>query len=205
MHHSNAALQAVLTLVVFLLGLGALREPEEVVPPGARLTAGATLEDLAPLAGTWRGAIPGAAGEALVEEIWSEPLGDTIVGLFRWIAPGGRASMVELLSIREEPEGLVLRLLQRGAALEALGNRAAGAEHGASRGDTPRELALTGAHNGTWTFRAREATEEIQAVHYLREGAERLQIRVEFSEVSSRSPLLFELRRAPDPAAQDEK
>lgn len=205
MHHSNAALQAVLTLVVFLLGLGALREPEQVEPTGARVVAGATLDDLAPLAGTWRGAIPGAAGEAVVEEIWSEPLGDTIVGLFRWIAPGGRASMVELLSIREEPEGLVLRLLQRGATLEALGSRAAAAEDGPARGDTPRELVLTGAHDGRWTFSARAATEEIQRVHYLREGAERLQVRVEFSEVSSRSPLLFELRRARNPLAQDEK
>jgi len=205
MHHSNAALQAVLTLVVFLLGLGALREPEQVEPTGARVAAGATLADLAPLAGTWRGAIPGAAGEAVVEEIWSEPLGDTIVGLFRWIAPGGRASMVELLSIREEPEGLVLRLLQRGATLEALGSRAAAAEDGPARADTPRELVLTDANDGSWTFSAREATEEIQAVHYLREGTERLQIRVEFSEVSSRSPLLFELRRARNPVAQDEK
>lgn len=205
MHHSNAALQAVLTLVVFLLGLGALREPKHDEPTGARVVAGATLDDLAPLAGTWRGAIPGAAGEAVVEEIWSEPLGDTIVGLFRWIAPGGRASMVELLSIREEPEGLVLRLLQRGATLEALGSRAAAAEDGPARGDTPRELVLTAANDGRWTFSARAATEEIQRVHYLREGAERLQIRVEFSGVSSRSPLLFELRRARNPLAQDEK
>ncbi|MBI1383222.1 MAG: hypothetical protein GC161_19340 [Planctomycetaceae bacterium] len=205
MHHSNAALQAVLTLVVFLLGLGALREPEVVERPGARVAAGATLEDLAPLAGTWRGSIPGNTGEALVEEIWSEPLGDTIVGLFRWIAPGGSTSMVELLSIRAEPDGVVLRLLQRGATLEALGNRATAAEDGPVRGDAARELVLTGAHEGQWTFSARDATEEIQRVHYLREGAERLQIRVEFSEVSSRSPLRFELRRAPDQGPQDEK
>lgn len=204
MHHSNAALQAVLTLVVFLLGLGALREPEQVERPSARVAVGATLEDLAPLAGTWRGAIPSAAGEALLEEIWSDPLGDSIVGLFRWIAPGRSTSMVELLSIRQEPEGLVLRLLQRGARLEALGNAPRAAGDGA-RGDAPRELVLTGAASGGWTFSAREATEEIQRVHYLREGADRLQIRVEFSEVSSRSPLLFELRRARDPVAQEEK
>ena len=50
-------------------------------------------------------------GVAIVtEETWAEPIGDSLVGMFRWVA-GDRTTLFELMSIEaSEEHGLVFRL-----------------------------------------------------------------------------------------------
>lgn len=77
--------------------------PAAVAPGNA---AGAeSLTQLAFLKGTWAGDMHGDP----VEESWSGPGGDSIMGMFRWNS-GGKTTMYELLSIKDEGGVAVLRL-----------------------------------------------------------------------------------------------
>lgn len=79
---------------------------------GARQTAETTeasapgkLVDLAWIAGRWEG---GDADNRL-EEIWSEPKADAIMGVFRWVR-GDKTWMYELLTLTAEGEDVFFRL-----------------------------------------------------------------------------------------------
>lgn len=63
------------------------------------------LQDLAFLTGHW---VDSSEGH-LSEEVWSEPSGDSMVGMWRFVSEG-KVRLFELLSIREEADGIVLRL-----------------------------------------------------------------------------------------------
>lgn len=64
------------------------------------------IADLAWLSGTWRAEVEGD----LVEEIWSEPIGSSIAGVFRWMQ-GADIHLYEILVIETDDAGLpVLRL-----------------------------------------------------------------------------------------------
>jgi hypothetical protein len=86
------------------------------VPPAASPAvppAPDPLSKLAFLTGTWRGTV----GQDHVEEIWSAPSGDSIVGTFRWVS-AGKTTLYELLSIKAEGEDAVLRLRHFNAKFE---------------------------------------------------------------------------------------
>jgi len=57
------------------------------------------------LTGTW---VANVDGDYL-EEIWSEPVGDTMMGVFRWVK-GGKVWINEMVTITADPDGLVFRL-----------------------------------------------------------------------------------------------
>lgn len=76
-----------------------------VAPAVVPVAAADPLNKLAFLTGTWRGTV----GEDQVEEIWSAPTGDAMVGVFRWISHG-KTTLYELLSIKAEGNDAVLRL-----------------------------------------------------------------------------------------------
>ena len=57
------------------------------------------------LAGSWKGKVKGD----YVEEYWAQPLGETMMGMFRWIRDG-KVRMYELLSIEATAERLVYRV-----------------------------------------------------------------------------------------------
>ena len=63
------------------------------------------LSKLSWLTGTW---VANADGDHL-EEIWSEPVGDTMMGVFRWVK-GGKVWINEIVTITAESDGLVFRL-----------------------------------------------------------------------------------------------
>jgi hypothetical protein len=75
-----------------------------LVPPGARAGA-ATVADLSWLAGRWAGELHGRA----IEEIWSAPSGDSLVGVFR-VVKDGKARLYEILVVEQEEKGPVLRI-----------------------------------------------------------------------------------------------
>ena len=97
--------------LVMLLALGAApalgQDAEAGAPAGAPAIApgDATLDDLAWIAGTWRGTL----GGGVIEEHWSAPEGDNMLGMFRYVQ-GGKATFYELLVIEHGDAGPVLRL-----------------------------------------------------------------------------------------------
>ena len=65
----------------------------------------ATLADVAFMAGHWVGGDPGD----LSEEVWSAPEGDSMVGMWRYVAKG-RARIFEILTLTTEGPNVVLRI-----------------------------------------------------------------------------------------------
>lgn len=63
-----------------------------------------TLQDLSFISGTWEGTL----GGVIIEEHWSRPRGDSMMGMFR-ILSGGKTTLYEFLAIESTPEGIVLR------------------------------------------------------------------------------------------------
>ncbi|MCG8460208.1 MAG: DUF6265 family protein [Holophagales bacterium] len=82
--------------------------------PASAGQAGASLESLAWLPGTWRG----TAGGQSIEEIWTVPAGGALAGMFRWYSDDS-VRLYELMTIDAAGGGLTLRLRHFSAALEA--------------------------------------------------------------------------------------
>jgi hypothetical protein len=70
------------------------------------------VEDLAWLAGSWRGEKDGTT----IEEQWSKPVGNAMMGMFRWLQEG-RVRFYEFMTIEREAEGIVLRIKHFGPGL----------------------------------------------------------------------------------------
>jgi len=95
----------------------------------------ATPADAAFVAGRWLS----DAGGVRSEEVWTEPAGDGLLGMWRLVA-AGEAQVVELLAIRAEGGTLVLRLRHFDPAL-------------AAREEKDRPLALPLVRRGDGTLR----------------------------------------------------
>lgn len=67
----------------------------------------ASLRDLAWLAGTWRST--GSGDGELLEEWWSPPSGDNMVGVFRWLKKG-KGWVYEYVTIEDTGDGPVFHL-----------------------------------------------------------------------------------------------
>ncbi len=65
----------------------------------------ATLADVAFMAGHWVGGDPGD----LSEEVWSAPEGDSMMGMWRYVAKG-RTRIYEILTLTAEGPSVVLRI-----------------------------------------------------------------------------------------------
>lgn len=90
------------TLAVFASFERVVARPQDgAAPPSAPRS----LSDLAWIAGHWRGEL----GGGVIEEFWSEPEGDSIMGVFRYVKDG-KTTFYEMLTIEQEPEGPVLKL-----------------------------------------------------------------------------------------------
>ncbi len=107
----------------------------------ARAVEPATLADLSWFGGRW----VDDAGGNLSEETWSAPAGDSMQGMWRYVA-GGKVRIYEILAITAEEGGLVLRLRHFDAKLVGREDKA-----------TPLELKLV-------SWKARQASFEGPAV-----------------------------------------
>lgn len=85
-------------VTLLLLAAGAPARAQKAAP-------GATLADVAFIAGHWKGEM----GSSLSEEIWASPSGDNMMGMWRLVA-GGQVKLFEFLNIVQEAEGPVFRL-----------------------------------------------------------------------------------------------
>ena len=91
-------------MVVLLVIIGGawLRAAE----PGTKGAGTAGLQGLAWMAGEWQA----TRGEDILEERWSSPVGNSLIGTFRWIKSGGRVWMFELMTFTVEGEDVIFRL-----------------------------------------------------------------------------------------------
>lgn len=188
---SIAAAAALLLAGGTLLGLAAMR-PQPPAAPAAPASPAPpeapkfTIADAAFLAGTWRGEIDGS----FVEESWSAPQGNNIVGTFRWLRPDGKPAMFEMLAITEEPGGVRLRLRHYSAKLQAKEDA-----------DKPLTLRLSqviaDSASSRAVFTAEKDADDLKEVVYFRTG-DTFSIDVVFapeSDGTERPPLKFKLNR----------
>lgn len=142
-----------------------------------------TIDACAFLAGTWQGEMNGA----FVEEIWSTPRGNNIVGTFRWLRQDGTPILFEMLAITQEASALRLRLRHYSALL-----------HAKEDADKPITLKLTENSPTHAVFGAEQNAGSLAQIIYRVEN-DTLKITVEFdspqNEDAPRPPLQFTLRR----------
>lgn len=91
----------VLSPAFALLAAGAGAQEAKTPPAPVK----ATLEDVAFMAGHWVG---GEDGD-LSEEIWAAPSGDSMMGMWRYVAKG-QTRIYEILTLTAEGDGVVLRI-----------------------------------------------------------------------------------------------
>lgn len=90
-------------------------ETGEAKPTDPRTTPiVATLSQLSFIAGSWRGEIDGA----VIEERWSPPEGDNMIGMFRLVRDG-EGVFYEFMTIAQAGDTPVLRIRHFGQGLEA--------------------------------------------------------------------------------------
>ena len=73
-----------------------------------------TLQDLAFISGHSRGELDGG----IADEEWSQPIGDTMMGMYCFVKDG-KVQMYEMMAIEETANGPVLRLKHYNAGLQA--------------------------------------------------------------------------------------
>lgn len=159
-----------------LLALAVQAPPATAPSPPA--AAPASLADVAFMAGHWLG---GEGGD-VSEEVWTAPEGDTMLGMWRYVSKG-QARVLELLSLRAEPDGVALRLRHFDPRLVAREDK-----------ETPLVLRLVRRAPGEATFEgpAVGAAGTVRLT-YRREGADGL---VSILDKGG-SPQEFHFRRAP--------
>lgn len=134
----------------------------------------AAIADLAWLAGHWESAVEGGVSE----EVWTAPAGDSMMGMWRYVA-GGRPRVFEILTITAEEGGPVLRLRHFDPRLVAREER-----------DAPIALPLVSAGAREATFAGR-GTEGTVRITYRRDG----DVLVSTLEKEGRPPQPFRFRR----------
>jgi hypothetical protein len=75
------------------------------MPEEPREPIAATVESLAWMEGRWRG----DHGGDTLEEHWSSPAADSVIGMFRWITDG-KIKFYELLAIESDGDQLTMRI-----------------------------------------------------------------------------------------------
>ncbi len=131
------------------------------------------------LAGAWKGELDGD----LVEEHWSEPAGESLIGMFRWVGKDGKVRLYELLSIKAEADGPTLRLRHFDGTFTPW----------ASEQDGIPLLRMSECA-GTRVVFTNTANEGLKSCEYEVKG-DQLTIVVSFFD-PNRRPLKFELKRA---------
>lgn len=133
------------------------------------------------LIGTWRGEKDGG----LVEEVWSRPHGNAMMGMFRWLNAEGRSRMYELLTISREDDETILRLRHFTPKMIAWEEK-----------DTPVELKLSESSDLRAVFVNVSESDRMERIVFHQPEAGKLTIDVEFREAADRAPLRFQLSAA---------
>jgi hypothetical protein len=174
------AIVAILALLAGTVGTGQ-PDREEVVLVQANPGIQADLKSLGFLKGTWTGKV----GNDWVEETWSAPHGDGIIGMFRWQVGGTTTTMWELLSIKDEGGVPVLRLRHFDQKLNPWPSEA---------GEVERMPAAEVTSNRVRFVAALEGGAGLKSVEYKCPSAEVLEVTIRYRD-AARPPLEFNLKR----------
>ena len=93
------------TILLFLLHVGIISAQETLQLSEGQTSPNASLEDVAWITGHWQGDAFGG----LAEEIWSEPLGNSMMFVFR-LVKDGEVSFYETGHIQEVNNSIILQL-----------------------------------------------------------------------------------------------
>lgn len=109
--------RSVLLFTLTVLALTSRVHAAEPAPPAAASFASVRVADFSWMAGIWQGEI----GGDFIEEQWSDPAGNVMMGMFRWVKGGrnGEIALYELLSIEPGADGPILWLRHFGPRLVA--------------------------------------------------------------------------------------
>ncbi|MBS0186978.1 MAG: hypothetical protein JSS51_02845 [Planctomycetes bacterium] len=174
------------------ISLLAARRPDPE-PPVKTPQVDATIAEAGFLAGRWQAAM-GPQKDSFAEEIWSEPNGKNMIGMFRWNDSNGVSDVQEIISITEENGTLLLRLRHQNAAAIAWEDK-----------DKPMVFVLAEKSPTLARFVSLRDTGSVAGCRYERQG-DKLLIDVLFAPLSPeaaaagksrRNDLHFELTRAP--------
>lgn len=144
------------------------------------------LADLGFLQGAWQDSNPSGHSE----EHWSGVYGKSMMGMFRWCKPDGTPAMFEILTLTEEPEGLMLRLRHFSAKLAAKEDK-----------DAPVTLKLARLIGQRAVFEVHSHGGSLASVTYDRVQSV-LNVTVEFAADAKRPPLKFAMQRQGEAARQ---
>lgn len=170
--------------LVMLLGAGGLaltRSASVEPPPDAARATDTPLAAFEFLVGTWRGEFNGE----FVEEIWSAPHGNAMMGMFRWLNADKLSRMYELLTISREGDQTFLRLRHFTRAM-----------HAWEEMDKPVEMRLAEQTDGRAVFTIIGDEGRLERIVFSRPERGRLAIDVEFRAASETPALNFRFRGA---------
>jgi hypothetical protein len=92
-------------LIVFLMGIGMVSAQETLQLSEGQQSPNANLNDVSWITGHWTGEAFGGTAE----EIWSEPMGESMLFVFR-LVKDGKVSFYEIGHIQQMNESLILQL-----------------------------------------------------------------------------------------------
>lgn len=143
-----------------------------LAPSPSHLAVEPGITDLAWLRGDWRQ----ASDRGLAQELWSQPDGDNMVGVFRWQRPDGSPMVLEILILRQTDAGLHLRYRHFDADLTPWKSEA----------DGPIVLKAVRVEGTTARFENAAPDADPSAVTYTRDNN---QLRVDIDFSGDRNPL----------------
>lgn len=169
-------------LLASVAGMGRQPQPVEKAAVPAAATADAPeVAALAFLRGTWRGEMEGDP----VEETWSAPSGDSIIGMFRW-QHEGKTTLWEMLSVKAEGGAAVLRLRHFGGDFSPWRGECDGVA--AMKATTVEKARVVFTNEGT--------IGGVASCEYACPNADELVVVVSFKAETGREALRFTLKRA---------
>ena len=139
------------------------------------------IADLAWIAGHWSR----RDGRDRLEEIWSTPDGNCMMGVFRWVK-GGKVWIYEMLTIAEEEEGIVFRFRHFSKDLDAWEPK-----------DAPLCFTLSSHDGQRAIFENVRASSSMRRYIFKRNGDRKLTIRIDGGSDTDDSADVFEFSREP--------
>lgn len=176
MHHDAARV-----LLAALLMAPALTAPGCASNPGGAVESAhdPALTPFAGLAGRWRG----PSGTGIIEEIWLPPEGRNMTAALRRIDAEGNATLLELLTLTAEPDGVRFRIRHMDGAMTPWPSEA----------DGPMVALATGSDGGVLTFRSESRARSTVGMVYDISVPDRLTVTLTFE--GGREPLVIPFER----------
>ncbi|MCC5822773.1 MAG: DUF6265 family protein [Phycisphaerales bacterium] len=177
-HTTRIALLGVFLPVVLII-LGCAGSGAARVDPVLLAPHDPALAPFAGLTGRWRA----PSGDGVIEVIWLPPEGTNITGALRRLDAAGNATLLELLTLTAEPDGVRFRLRHMDAAMTPW----------ASEVDGPMVALATGTAGGVLVFRSEARARQTTEMIYDLSVPDRLTVTLVFE--GGRPPLVIPFER----------